>query len=383
MRPERALSARSAVSFEGGNRLISIGVDAHKRVHAADAVDEAGRELGAWRGSNSLSGWEKLLDWAKGLGAEVVFGVEGACNYGRGLSQYLVASGYGVYDVNPRLTALGRRRARRPDKSDRLDARAIALAVMREADKLPAVTLEDETSLLNMLSSERDDLRGEETRIRNQIHQLLFQIDTTYQNRLPSLTSKAGMSRVLRHTYRGADRFHHERASAVRRYAQRLKVAADQTAELTRRIEEIAVARFRPLMEITGIGALNAGVLAGMLGPRSRFAREEQLAVYAGAAPLETSSAGAVRHRLNRGGNRRLNAVLHRIVLSQIRHSGPARAYVDRRVSEGKTRRESIRAAKRYVARAIWHVWQQCGPGEPASKPERPQRLIPAVACDR
>lgn len=349
--------------------VITIGVDAHKRVHAADAVNDAGKELAAWRGSNSTNGWEVLLGWARGLGDDIVFGVEGAGNYGRGLSQFLVASGYTVYDVNPRLTAFGRRRSRRPDKTDRLDARAVALAVLRESDKLPVVTLEDETSLLNMLSGERDDLLGDETRIRNQIHQLLFQIDPEYQDKLPSLTSNAGVTRILRYTYRGVDALDHERAAAVRRYARRLKVAADQVAELTRRVEEIAEARFRPLMEVSGIAALNAGVLAGLLGPKSRFTKEEQLAVYSGTAPLETSSAGTVRHRLNRGGNRKLNAVLHRIVLSQIRHSGPAKAYIDRRVSEGKTKREAIRAAKRYVARTIWKTWQRCGPSRPTPGP--------------
>lgn len=132
-------------------------------------------------------------------------------------------------------------------------------------------------------------------------------------------------------------------------------------------------------MEISGIGALNAGVLAGILGPRSRFAKEEQLAVYSGAAPLETSSAGAVRHRLNRGGNRRLNAVLYRIALSQIRHSGPAKAYISRRVSEGKTKREAIRAAKRYVVRAIWHSWQRCGPKHLMPESDRVQSPILAA----
>lgn len=360
--------------------MITIGVDAHKRIHAADAVDLAGRELAAWRGANSPMGWEELLGWARSLSSEIVFGVEGAGNYGHGLSQFLVAAGYNVYDVNPRLTAFGRRRSRRPDKTDRLDARAVALAVVREADKLPVVTLEDETSLLNLMSSERDDLLGDETRIRNQIHQLLFQIDPEYQDKLPSLTGKAGMSRILRYTYHGTDSFCQERAAAVRRYARRLKIAVDQVAELTRRIEGIAEARFRPLMEIPGVGALNAGVLAGILGPKTRFAKEEQLAIYSGAAPLEASSAGAVRHRLNRGGNRRLNAVLFRIVLSQIRHSGPAKAYIRRRVSEGKTEREAIRAAKRYVVRAIWRRWQICGPKELTPEPDRIPRPVLAIA---
>jgi transposase len=69
-----------------------------------------------------------------------------------------------------------------------------------------------------------------------------------------------------------------------------------------------------------------------------------------------------VRHRLNRGGNRRLNAILYMIALSQARHSQQARAYLARRISEGKTRREAIRALKRFIIRAIWRLWLECYP---------------------
>jgi transposase len=94
--------------------------------------------------------------------------------------------------------------------------------------------------------------------------------------------------------------------------------------------------------------------------PGRRFATDAQLAAYAGVAPLEASSAGTVRHRLNRGGNRRLNAILYRIALTQARYSSEARTYLDRRVAEGKTRREALRALKRFLIRAIWRLWQEC-----------------------
>jgi transposase len=100
--------------------------------------------------------------------------------------------------------------------------------------------------------------------------------------------------------------------------------------------------------------------LAAILGPGNRFSTDAQLAAYAGAAPLEASSAGHVRHRLNRGGNRRLNHVLYFIVLTQAHHLPAAKAYLDRRVSEGKSRREAHRALKRFIVRAIWKLWQEC-----------------------
>ena len=144
---------------------------------------------------------------------------------------------------------------------------------------------------------------------------------------------------------------------------------------MQRQIEARAQARFSPLTTLCGISQLTAGILAGILGPGRRFATDAQLAAYAGVAPLEVSSAGRVRHRLNRGGNRRLNAILYRIALAQVRYDPVARAYVERRMAEGKTKREALRALKRFILRAIWRLWQQCVP----APQHQEQRLHPAA----
>ena len=117
---------------------------------------------------------------------------------------------------------------------------------------------------------------------------------------------------------------------------------------------------YAPLTELCGVSVLTAGTIAGILGPGRRFATDAALASYAGVAPIEASSAGRTRHRLNRGGNRRLNSVLHMIVLTQAHYSDEARAYIQRRVRQGKTKREAMRALKRFVARAVWQAWQRC-----------------------
>jgi transposase len=143
-------------SAAGEDVMITLGVDAHKQVHAAVALDEAGQALGHWRGPNSRRGWQALHEWAVGLDGPRQWGIEGAWNYGRGLAQYLVDAGEVVYEVNPRWTAEGRRSARRPGKSDALDARAVALLVQREAATLPRVGADDETAVLELLVTERD-----------------------------------------------------------------------------------------------------------------------------------------------------------------------------------------------------------------------------------
>jgi transposase len=356
--------------------MITIGVDAHKRVHVAVALDEAGRQLGVWKGANCARAWRDLQGWAVAFGGQRVWGIECAWSYGRGLSQHLVVEGEVVYDVNSRWTALGRRSARRRDKTDRLDARAVAAFVRQEGDTLPRVGREDETAVLDLLFRERENALAEVTRLRNQIHALLMQIDPEYKIGLRNRRVRTRMR--LLESYEPAvaviSPLQRERVAAVRRLAARARVAGEQAEALAKRIRGLAEQGFAPLTDLVGIDLLTAGQLAAILGPGRRFEGEAQLAAYAGAAPLEASSAGLVRHRLNRGGHRQLNWILYRIVLTQAQHSEQARAYIARRRQEGKTMREAFRALKRYIVRAIWRLWQLC-PGA------QPQEVVASAAA--
>lgn len=281
--------------------MITIGVDAHKRVHQALALDATGTVLGSWRDANTVDDWQHLLTWASTLPGPRQWGVEGAWNYGRGLTQFLVAQGETVYEVNPRWTAERRRRARKPGKSDRLDAHAVAKFVHAEAATLPRVAAEDETAVLDLLVTEREAAMAEATRLRNQIHQVLLQVDSAYQDHMPSLTSKAGLCAVETYVCASTKVLDQQRAAAIRRLAQRLRLVLEQAAALGQEIAAVAAPRYQPLTQLIGVQLLTAGALAGILGPGQRFTSEAQLAAYAGVAPLEASSAGLVRHRLNRG----------------------------------------------------------------------------------
>jgi transposase len=359
--------------------MLTIGVDAHKRVHAAVALDAAGQAVGRRRVANSAAGWQALLAWAAGLGAAAGprrWGIEGAWGYGRGLAQHLVAAGEAVYEVSPRWTAQARKSARPPGKSDALDALAVARLVLREAGTLPVVGAEDETAVLDLLTTERDAAVAEGTRLRNQLHALLLQLDPEYRTHLPALDTKAGLAAVAAYATGSPRALDQERAAAVRRLAQRLRLVVDQTADLARQIGARVQTGFVALTRLCGVNLLTAGALAGILGPGHRFATEAQLAAYAGVAPLEASSAGRMRHRLNRGGNRRLNAILHRIAVTQAGASSQAKAYLARRTAEGKSRREAQRALKRHLARAVWRLWQECVP-DPA---RASLQTIPAAA---
>ena len=340
--------------------MVTIGVDAHKAVHQALAKDDAGTILGSWRGATTPDCWQQLLAWATTFPGPRQWGIEGAWNYGRGLAQFLVAHGEVVFEVNPRWTAGGRRRARKAGKSDRLDAHAVAKLMRDEGSSLPRVAAEDETSVLDLLVTEREAALAEATRLRNQLHQVLLHVDPDYKRHLPSLTSVAGLQALKAYTVATALPLQLQRVAAIQRLAQRLALATEQAAALEQELCAVAETHYLPLTHVKGVGLYTAGALAGILGPGQRFRSEAHLAAYAGVAPLEASSAELVRHRLNRGGNRRLNAILYRIALSQARSCAQAQAYLARRQAEGKTWREAIRALKRYLVRAIWRQWQAC-----------------------
>lgn len=339
-----------------------IGVDAHRQVIAAVVIDAIGQDAQDWTGRNRAQDWTELLVWAEEIsdGAARIWGIEGSGNQGRGLAQLLVAQGETVVEINPRWTAESRQRSRRRDKSDAADARAIARLVCERGDELPRVQLDDATTPLAILTRERQSLVADITRQRNRLHAELLRLDPAYKQQLPSLQKRAGLEAVLSWDgYQLGVSAQIQLASAQRR-VRRMLVLLDDRELVDAQLRTMAQPVAEPLTTLFGVAELTAGMLAGYLGPGRRFETDAQLAQYAGVAPLETSSAGIVRHRLNRTGHRPLNALIHRITLTQARGYAPARAYIARRRAEGKSWREALRALKRYVVRSIFKLWNHC-----------------------
>ncbi len=127
-----------------------------------------------------------------------------------------------------------------------------------------------------------------------------------------------------------------------------------QLADVDARIVQAVTASGTSLTEIVGFGPVLAAVIIGHAGDMTRFPTRGHFASYAGTAPIEASSADRSVHRLSRRGNRRLNAAIHIVALSQLSHDSPGRAYLQRRIDEGKTRREAMRALKRQLSNVIY-----------------------------
>jgi transposase len=87
----------------------------------------------------------------------------------------------------------------------------------------------------------------------------------------------------------------------------------------------------------------------------SRFKNRDRFAACNGTAPIEVSSGGRKVHRLSRRGNRRASHAIHMAAVTQIRQKhSEGRAYFDKKLAEGKTRKEALRALKRQVSDSVF-----------------------------
>jgi transposase len=331
--------------------MIVIGVDVHKQSVTAVAIDEAGRMLGEVAvqvGSDELVGWAANLSEGERLWA-----LEDCRRLTRWLERQLLASGEALVRVPPKLMAPERRSRRGRGKSDPIDALAVARAALREPGLGRPRGDEEPFRELKLLVDHRDAIVDERRRVHQRLRWHLHQLDPTFEVPLRMLARSSHLERVSRWLGRQDQELQVRLARELVtqcRSLNRTIAALDQ--ELEQRTAQLAPA----LLELPGCGALTAAKLLAEIGPVGRFKTDAQLARHSGVAPLEASSGRIQRHRLDRGGNRQLNAALHRIAITQARCHGDARAYLDRKKAEGKGRREALRCLKRQLARVVFHT---------------------------
>jgi transposase len=330
--------------------MIVIGVDVHKQSVTAVAVDEAGRMLGE---QTVQVGSEALLDWAATLERERLWALEDCRRLTRWLERQLLGAGEELVRVPPKLMAPERRHGRARGKSDPIDALAVARAALREPALSRPRSDEEPFRELKLLVDHRDAIVDERRRVHQRLRWHLHQLDPTYEVPLRMLARANHLERVSRWLARQDRelqlRLARELVSSCRSL-NRTIARLDQ--ELEQRVAQLAPA----LLELPGCGAITAAKLLAEIGPVDRFQTDAQLARHSGVAPLEASSGRIQRHRLDRGGNRQLNAALYRIAITQARAHAPARAYIERKRAEGKSRREAIRCLKRLLVRVVFNT---------------------------
>jgi transposase len=328
--------------------MIVVGLDVHKQALTAVAVDELGRAAAERTCAVSA---EPLLEWARSLEAERLWALEDCRHVTRGLEQALLAAGEQLLRVPPRLTAPQRRRGRRRGKSDAIGALATARAALPEPGLDQPRAGEETLRELKLLVDHRDDLVAERRRCQQRLRWHLHELDPSLQVPLGALDRCLWLDRVGR---RLARREQTTQVRIARDLLGRCRELTRSVLELERDLQTRTRALAPALLQLPGCGALSAAKLLSEIGLIERFQSDAQLARHAGVAPLEASSGRKRRHRLDRGGNRQLNCALHRIAVTQGRVYPPARAYLERKQGEGKSRREAIRCLKRQLARTVY-----------------------------
>ena len=326
--------------------MIIIGVDPHKRVHTASAVEPAtNQRVATLEVEASLNGYRRLLRWAGGF-SERRWAVENARGLGRHLAQWLVTRGEIVDDVPSTATARVRelsRGGRR--KNDVIDAAAAASVAALHGDANLVVT-EDLSTVLALLDERRNNVITQRTRLVNQLHALLR--DLLPGGGSTDLTAAAA-SRLLTGV-RPQGPVEAARKQLARDLVVEIREADQRLKMLTTQIAATVAETGSRLTKIDGVGPVIAGRLLARTRQASRFATAAAFANYAGVAPVEVSSADRVRHRLPRGGNRQLNRALYIIALTQIRARHPDAAYYEPKAPPAR-RNEALRCLIGEVSR--------------------------------
>lgn len=342
-------------------QTLFVGVDVHKESHTAVGLNPFGSQVFEMTIGNHDGDFTDLLARAHAeagaLHLTPRFGLEDVHSWGERLSSFLCEADQLVVAVAPILVDRARQRTTHPEKNDSLDARGVAQVMIQKIDTLPAYTVTPQSRRakhIRELSCDRESLVGEQSRLKNQLHTLLYRIhNNNYKAKFKSPFSLKAYRHWLRSVPRDADPLLVRR---MKRAVRRLLALRDEITELETELAQLLKDGSYTLPTLSGCGTVIAGEIIGEIGDIARFSSPGALAKYAGCAPREHSSGKTVRWRKTRSGNRRLNRAFHRIALSQISRSGntAAKEYFQKKIREGKTKAQALVCLRRHIVTVVW-----------------------------
>jgi transposase len=333
---------------------VMIGVDPHKASHTAVAISAAEEPLGELRVRACAVQAERLLEWAAAW-PQRTWAVEGAGGLGHLLDWQLLSAGERVLDVPPKLGARVRLLAAGDvNKNDPNDARSVAVAALRSPG-VREVRPDDHAAVLKIWSKRYRDLGRSRTQVVCRLHAVLCEL-------VPGGISKAitaGQAAQVLGSVTPPDAVAAARCELAAAFIEDLRGIDARIRETRNKLTAAVQAAGTSLTGLFGVGPVVAAVVIGDVRDVSRFAGRDNFAAYDGTAPIEVSSGQRKVHRLSRRGNRRLNHAIHMVAITQVRHRhSEGRAYYDKKLAEGKTPKEALRALKRQISNAIFACLQ-------------------------
>jgi transposase len=344
-----------------------VGADTHRDTHELEIAHPTGAPIAVCSIGNDTRGYAQAVAWIgeHAPGPRVVVAVEGTRSYGAGLTRALTGAGLTVIECEqPSRTE---RRGR--GKSDSIDAHlAVRWALELDAERLPTPRADGDREALRTLLCARDELTTTGTGQTNRLKALLRDGDDTDRALARGKLSDTDLNTLARRRQpREATRAQAVRHGELRRLAVALR---EQRRELktNRALLAAIVGDLAPgLTDHKGIGPICAAQVIVSFSHPGRCRSEAAFAALGGTSPLEASSGRTTRHRLNRGGDRALNKAIHTIAMTRMRRCPETRAYVARRIAEGKSPKEIRRCLKRYIARQLYRTLTATMPSAVAS----------------
>jgi transposase len=333
-----------------------VGIDVHKDTHTAVGVSPFGEKMFEITIGNYKEDFEMLEEKVKEHSSVLspFFGLEDVRGYGERLAGYLYER-YPVYHVPSILVDRARQNATHPEKSDSLDALGVAKVMIQSIDTLLPYTISQESEKakqLKEISVDREDLVLERTRLKNQVHTLLYRIyNTKYEQKFKDPFSLKAL-RFWRNAKPKCDIY---LLKTMKRKARRLLDIHVEVVDLEKDMAELLKNNYT-IQTASGCGVVLASTIVGEIGDINRFTSPGALSKYAGCSPRERSSGKKVRHVKSRSGNRRLNCAFHRMALAQISRMGNdrARVYFKRKILEGKSKSQALVCLRRQMVNIIW-----------------------------
>lgn len=386
---------------------IFVGGDIHLKTHTFVGTHPNFGEIGQNTISNDPKGFQKLNHWLEELQKEyempLIIGLENSCGTGDHLSHFLLEKKYELKEVNSCYTAKRRELHPHRDKSDEIDARMISLAMRDNLEKLGDVKFIHNSKIARAckeLSSDQDDLAKERGRLKNQLRRLLVSTygGENYKKFFGTGIFKSQISLVFFQEYPSINRLKEvdetelidtlkkktSSRSQVEKKAQKIIQASSSMTELSscdlqsirelrikqkaKRVLEIVEEEKKlekiqkeylekletPLLSLKGCGVNTACKIIGEIRDIRRFFSPSKLAKYAGVAPKEHGSANKIRKWKSKHGNRRLYTGLYTIALTQMRTHDPAKKFIEKKIEEGKSKKQSMTCLIRHLINVIY-----------------------------
>lgn len=334
---------------------IVVGVDTHKEVHVAAAVDWRGTLIDEQSFATTRQGYRQLEAWARSLGEVLRVGVECSGSYGSGPTGHLMKSGFQVLEAAFPDRAVGRKRG----EDDSIGAEMAAEAAFTGARTATPKAGDGMVEALRMLQKTRKAAVAARRSALQTIRAIMISAPEELRDRLRGMT-RMQLIRHLVATRPDATDFRTPTGSArvsLKGPARRCIGLDDEMGELDDMIEAVLRDVAPMLVELKCVGAQSAAQIMVAVGDNpGRLKSEASFAMLCGVAPVPVSSGMTYRHRLNRGGDRDANSAIHIIAIGRLRTDERTQAHIAKKLSEGHTKLEAIRCLKRYIAREIYYV---------------------------